>query len=281
MGTRSIRRLALAAAFGMVPLFAFPPAASAADRSQVRSEALSPKFDHAARSVVPHALPAAPLAPSAAPTCQPNFSVEPTPTAAGDSELTATAAVSGTDIWAVGDHKLASGIFQTLAEHWNGSSWSMVPTPNVGGGDNFLLSVAAIGTADMWAVGISQVNNTSLRSTLTEHWDGTAWTVVASPNVATKSNSLFGVRAIATNNVIAVGRAESSNTIGQTLAEQWNGTSWTVMTTANGAESFNELSALTVISATNVWAVGDRTSAASLKATCRTASARKRARVGK
>ena len=71
---------------------------------------------------------------------------------------------------------------------------------------------------------------------------------------------LLGVRAIATNNVIAVGRAESSNTIGQTLAEQWNGTTWTVMTTANGAESFNELSALTVISATNVWAVGDRTS---------------------
>ena len=38
----------------------------------------------------------------------------------------------------------------TMAEHWNGSAWSVVPTPDVTG---YLLSVTCTASADCWAVG--------------------------------------------------------------------------------------------------------------------------------
>ena len=41
--------------------------------------------------------------------------------------------------------------------------------------------------------------------TLVEHWDGTTWSVVNSPNVTTDGNQLGGVVALATGNVWAVG----------------------------------------------------------------------------
>jgi hypothetical protein len=60
---------------------------------------------------------------------------------------------------------------------WNGSSWSIVPSPNVGTHDN-LLAVAAVSGASAWAVGAGG----SPGRTLIERWNGTAWKIQASPN---------------------------------------------------------------------------------------------------
>src|SRR5579864_2227074 len=153
----------------------------------------------------------APLAPravasaGATASCNPFFSVFPTPNGTGNSEFNAVAAVSGTDIWAVGDQTNGAGIHQTLAEHWNGTSWSAVASPNLGGGNNFLLSAAAVSSNDVWAVGLWRVNNSSVAQSLTEHWNGSSWSVVSSPNVASTNTQLFGVRAISSSNVVAVG----------------------------------------------------------------------------
>jgi hypothetical protein len=43
--------------------------------------------------------------------------------------------------------------------------------------------------------------------TLTEHRDGTRWSVIASPNVGTGDNELFGVTALKLGTVVAVGTA--------------------------------------------------------------------------
>src|SRR5438128_2687046 len=103
--------------------------------------------------------------------CGPGWRTAPTPDPAGVyRELNALGAASGTDIWAVGDYANAAGVYRTLAEHWNGYGWSIVPTPNVGAGNNFLLSVAAIASNDAWAVGASRQSSTSLAQTLIEHW---------------------------------------------------------------------------------------------------------------
>ena len=61
------------------------------------------------------------------------------------------AAISATDVWAVGEQNLN----QTVTEHWNGTAWSVVPSPSVtaGGVQDFLSSVSAIGSSDVWAVG--------------------------------------------------------------------------------------------------------------------------------
>jgi hypothetical protein len=44
-------------------------------------------------------------------------------------------------------------VSHTLIEHWNGSAWTIVPSPNVGSGNNSLAAVAARSANDVWAVG--------------------------------------------------------------------------------------------------------------------------------
>ena len=51
------------------------------------------------------------------------------------------------------------------------------PKPGFG---EFLYGLAALSASDAWAVGLYQ-NGTGVL-TLTEHWDGTSWRLVASPD---------------------------------------------------------------------------------------------------
>jgi hypothetical protein len=53
------------------------------------------------------------------------------------SILNAAAAITNNDTWAVGDIATGSGATQTLAAHFNGTSWGVVPTPSVAGGVTF------------------------------------------------------------------------------------------------------------------------------------------------
>src|SRR3954452_22478580 len=119
-----------------------------------------------------------PLVP-ATPVCGPAWSAvtAPNPGSAADV-LTAVAAVSANDVWAVGYYSNTAGIPQTLVERWNGTAWSVVPSPNPGAGSNYLQSVAATGLNDAWAVGY--YNTGTAYQTLILHWDGSAWTQTAS-----------------------------------------------------------------------------------------------------
>jgi hypothetical protein len=80
----------------------------------------------------------------------------------------------------------AAGHFNDpLAEEWNGASWSVVPTNTTNNGT--LANVTCLSASECWAVG----TNGSDQS-LIERWDGNAWSVDASPDVATIS-VLYGV----------------------------------------------------------------------------------------
>jgi hypothetical protein len=73
-----------------------------------------------------------------------------------DSGLNSVAALSASDIWAVGDYLTNgdNGVYQTLIEHWDGKQWSIAPSPNDGTSNNFLYGVTRVpGTQQMWAVG--------------------------------------------------------------------------------------------------------------------------------
>ena len=63
-------------------------------------------------------------------SCQ--WSVVPSPNGSSTSNLSAVAAVSANDIWAVGSSGNQMSGAQTLIEHWNGLSWSVVTSPNPG-----------------------------------------------------------------------------------------------------------------------------------------------------
>jgi hypothetical protein len=136
--------------------------------------------------------------------------------------------------------------YDTIIMHWDGTSWTRVPSPNPGtvGVGNELFSVDGVATNDLWAVG--DYENSSGEQTLILHWNGSAWSQVASP-----AGGLSGVAAISSNNAWAVG----SITAGNALILHWNGTQWSQVTSPNpGNESY--LLAISALSANDIWAVG-------------------------
>jgi hypothetical protein len=89
----------------------------------------------------------------------------------------------GGDVWSVGTFSTPTDLYLPLAEHWDGSTWSVVQVPHISSSLTSLSSVATINTSSAWAVGY-YYNGLSARLTLAEHWDGTAWTLVPTPNPA-------------------------------------------------------------------------------------------------
>jgi hypothetical protein len=139
------------------------------------------------------------------------------------------------DAWAVGFH--GSDNIGTSAMHWDGTTWKSVPTPNAGEGTNKLNAVLALAPNNVWAVGFSTPAAPPKRAatlTLIEHFDGTSWAVVPSPNVgpnsANQSNRLLGLTANSANDIWAFGSYFAAGGSGHqmTLLLHWDGTSWTI-----------------------------------------------------
>jgi hypothetical protein len=68
-------------------------------------------------------------------------------------DLGGVSATSRTDAWAVGVQCPTCGNPGTMTLHWNGTHWSMVPSPDPGRMDDVLNAVADISPSDAWAVG--------------------------------------------------------------------------------------------------------------------------------
>jgi hypothetical protein len=185
-----------------------------------------------------------------------SWSLVPTPNPPGPGNLlTGVAAVSGTDVWAVG--RTFDGLHQrTLIEHWDGGRWTIVPNPNASAGDNVLNVVAAVSSRDVWAAG-SFFAASGDTQTLVEHWNGTSWTVVPSPNPAGATSSvLSGMAAVFAGKLWAVGGIDVGQYTGSTLTEQWNGTTWSVVPSPNPAPDVNVLRAVAALPSGEAWAVG-------------------------
>ncbi len=157
--------------------------------------------------------------------------------------LNAVTVISANNIWAVGHVGIGRG--GNLIEHFNGTAWSIVQSPQ--GTDSFLTGVSGTSASDVWAVGsvgrfdgieILHFNGTTwstvsglpedsvMESVVAiapnnvwavgadiEHFNGTTWSIVPSPG----DFGLTGIAASSANNIYAVGGG----------IEHWNGTSWT------------------------------------------------------
>ena len=156
------------------------------------------------------------------------WKVVASPNGAGspDSELHGITAVSATDAWATGFY-FAGSTYVSLVEHWNGRAWKSVTSPNPSGStDTYLYGVSADSAGDAWSVGYYYEPSVGYK-TLTEHWTGTAWAVVTSPDPAgISSNYLYGVSAVSGQAAVATGY--DFGTADQALAERWNGTRWAI-----------------------------------------------------
>jgi hypothetical protein len=174
----------------------------------------------------------------------------------GDNILNGVSGSGSNDVWEVGYYAFGTWK-QTLIEHWNGIEWSIVPSPNTNNRLNELNGVVAISATNAWAVGSASSGNALDQITLTLHWDGTAWSIVPSPSPGTLGlNSLYAAAANSANDVWAVGSFTNTGKFAQTLALHWDGTSWSVIPSANVPGDNNELYGVVALGPDNVWAVG-------------------------
>jgi hypothetical protein len=133
-----------------------------------------------------------------------------------------------------------------------------VPSPNVGPFLNWFVSMSATSANDIWAVGQHQsvFGTNQVYQTSVIHWDGSLWSVVPSPNLSQLNNYLFEVVGIAANDAWAVGFWDTGTEL-KTMTQHWDGTAWTVIPSPSGAGGYiSELTAVAVVSPTDVWAAG-------------------------
>jgi len=178
----------------------------------------------------------------------------PSPGTQGLNALYDVDANSANDVWAVGSFTNIDGYIQTLVMHWNGTSWSVIPSANVPGTNNELYGVVALGTNNVWAVRYSGRGGGF--STLVEHLNGSSWSIVSSPNPQGPS-ILRGVSATGANNIWAVG--DERNVFIETrhtLIEHWDGNSWSIIPGVSPIPGPSLLYGVAAVSTGDAWATG-------------------------
>ena len=188
----------------------------------------------------------------------------PNPSPTQTNQLQSVACVSSTFCMAVGFSSGTSNPTGLITE-WNGTEWSALPGPAGSPTAAYIFNgVSCTSVSFCVAVGEQQGNDGIV--TLVGEWNGTAWSIVPSPNVAVPSVSqsrpfahhpvgrseavpfseapaaltpkgppvqsgvLEGVSCTGSSLCMAVGFATSAAG-DETLAEQWNGATWSVVTT--------------------------------------------------
>ena len=178
------------------------------------------------------------------------WSVVSIPSTATSTQLNGSFARTDSDAWSVGIEFSSPSV--PVAYRWNGTAWGLTKTQALAGNSSFN-AVSASSATDAWAVGFSQVGG-DIAETLMEHWNGTAWSVDSSGNVTADEERLNGVVDLGPGNAWAVGAFG--------LIMHWNGTAWSSVNVPvpNPSDTFgNNLTSITAVSASDIWAVGEFT----------------------
>jgi hypothetical protein len=183
----------------------------------------------------------------------------PSPGRGYGAQLNGVSCVSATDCTAVGFYVTARGLYKTLVESWDGTRWSVVPSPSPAG-QGILYGVSCVSAAMCVATGTYGVTGFGYQ-TLVESWNGTSWSVVPSPSPGhPDQNALGSVSCLSATDCTAVG---DYNGYGpedpiKTLVESWDGTSWSVVPSPSHSTSVSQLDSVSCVSATACTAAGYR-----------------------
>lgn len=158
--------------------------------------------------------PAIAVAPVEAAPAPPTWKIQTTPDLI--AHLNAVSCPSKNYCVAVGN---AGAINEaSVAAHWNGSSWKVLPVPN--GPEGELTGVSCTSPTACTAVGNTSV--VTAAEPFAARWNGVTWVAQLTPRLPS-SGSLRAVSCPASNACVAVGTTGSA-----TLVERWNGTAWRV-----------------------------------------------------
>jgi hypothetical protein len=207
------------------------------------------------------ALLAAPAAAEATSIWQVQTTANPQAMALTDTFFSSVSASGPDEAWGVGTHSNRQASDQPLVEHWDGTTWTDNPVPSPAGQQATLSGVDDLSSADAWAVGQSSPAGGVRERTLIEHWDGSSWSIVPSPNPATgvpgDDDVLTAVGGAGSNDLWAVGSATDQTT--QTISllfEHWDGTTWSAVPSPTPLMSAQFASSVSAVSSNDVWAVG-------------------------
>jgi hypothetical protein len=159
------------------------------------------------------------------------------------------------DVWAVGSY-LNRGAQTSLIVHWDGVRWSRVINPNPPTASSvFLRSVDGPSSGDVWAAGW-YIDPSTGQKALIEHWDGVAWAIrsIPEPSLYPMFRGVAaapGAGAWAVGSMLPDGGADT-----QTLSERWDGTTWSVVASANLPDRPNFLQDVDVLPDGSALAVG-------------------------
>jgi hypothetical protein len=143
---------------------------------------------------------------------------------------------------AVGSYDDSSGDLVPLVEFWSGgASWAIQPAlPPTGASSGVLYGVSCPSTNACMAVGEYQITSTSQNMPLAEAWNGSAWAPTSQqPQIPGTANdtTLRAVWCFAGSSCTAVGDYTVRTGGTSTLAESWNGTTWTDLQAPNPTDS--------------------------------------------
>jgi len=143
-------------------------------------------------------------------------------------------------------------IIATVGELWNGTTWSIVPTPDPGS-FNELYGVSCSSPTSCVAVG-TEGSSAGSTSPMAEVWDGVSWTAqpVGLPSGAATAQ-LNGISCISSTDCTAVGYDAAAGAQPVALIENWDGSTWSV---APNGDLIDQLTSVSCTSATACVAVG-------------------------
>jgi hypothetical protein len=183
-----------------------------------------------------------------------------------DSSFSSLSMSGATDGWAVGQFMDSSAFGHPLAEHWNGTRWTHVSTPQPAGQQAGLAGVDELSPADVWAVGTSTTGGVAGDEPLIEHWDGKVWSIVSGASLpAGATGVLNAVGGTGPADLWAVGYTISADqSQQQVLFENFDGTSWQQVPfptqesacDPGGSSCFLDPKAVAATSPDDVWVVG-------------------------
>jgi hypothetical protein len=180
------------------------------------------------------------------------------PPGAVDSAFFAVGCASAHACTAVGEEVMFSGQVFTLAERWNGTTWTIQHTPNPADAPDSALFAVSCATAGTCTAGGASQDSSGTADTLAERWNGTTWTIRHTPSRAgVVTSELEGMSCASATACTGTGFSTSAAGTTTSLAEAWNGTAWAIQRTPSPAGSAGSaLSAVSCLSATRCTAAG-------------------------
>ena len=171
----------------------------------------------------------------------------------GFATYDAIAAVSNSNVWVSATTSDNRHRFQ----HWNGSRWTSYTVPGETSSSTTIsqiLAIKAVSATNIWAVGDVSTQGAG-EVTLIEHWNGTAWSISATPS----SPDLRGLTDLyigSASNIYAVGRDQTEPF--QPVVLHYNGASWSSITVPNSSGAWADT--VTATSPTDIWLLGQAAS---------------------